>query len=99
MQWPTEQFLLTTQRLPFRLSMEDGGLLLGFLPHEMSILWREGLLKSALLGNPSANGHKYLSRNALIKLGEDDAWLNKATKTIQRSWQNKNSKSAEDLAA
>ena len=79
--------------------MEDGGLVLGFLPHEMAILWREGLMKSALLGNPSANGHKYLSRNALIKLGEDDAWLNRATKAIQRSWQNKNCKSVQGVAA
>jgi len=64
--------------------------MLGFLPHELSILMRMGLLKP--LGDPSPNGHKFFSSDELKTLAADRRWLDKATRVVTRFWQTKNQK-------
>ena len=91
-----EEFVLMARRLPKRCSFIVGGILLGFLPHEMTRLYGSGLLDKMLLRNChfAKNGHKWLCTEAVLRA--DAAWLAKATKCIMAAWQAKNSSKVEE---
>lgn len=82
--------MLNVRRLPARLTLEQAGELLGFLPHEMSIIIsaRASLLKP--LGNVAPNAHKYFCSAEVLELAHDKAWLNKATKAVSAYWRDRN---------
>lgn len=77
-------------RLPARLNVEQAGEVLGFLTHEIRVLSSAGLLKP--LGKPAANGHKFFCAREILELCQDKQWLDKATRTITKHWQDKNQK-------
>lgn len=77
-------------RLPARLDASQAGELLGFLPHEISVLLSAGLLRP--LGKPAQNGHKFFSSKELLELHDDKEWLDKATRAIAKHWKLRNSK-------
>ena len=52
-----EKSILFVPRLPARLDVNQVADILGFLPREIVILLKEGLLKP--LGKPAQNGHKF----------------------------------------
>lgn len=85
-----KQFLLNCRRLPARLTLEEAGVILGFLPHEMRVLLSGGVLKAAVLARPAQNGHKWLATTEVLKCSESREWLERATSTVARHWQDKN---------
>ena len=80
--------LLSLYRLPARLDAAQTAALLGFQPHNIAILIDASLLKP--LGRPAPNGIKYFAAVAIERLRDDPEWLDKATRTISRRWQEKN---------
>lgn len=88
--------LLSCSRLPARLSVDQAAEVLGFLPHEISVLMRAGLLKP--LGRPAANGHKFFCAAEIAGLSQDRDWLDKATRTVAKRWQERNRKRQTTLA-
>ncbi len=79
---------LLLPRLPARLDGLQTGELLGFLPHEISILLKVGLLKP--LGRPAPNGHKYFCSVEIQNLAQDRDWLDKATRAVAKHWRERN---------
>lgn len=79
--------VLFTARLPARMDVQQAADFLGFLPHEISLLMRAGLLKP--LGNPPHNGHKFFSSGELQALANDRRWLDKATRAVTHFWRQK----------
>jgi predicted transcriptional regulator len=82
--------LLSCSRLPARLAVDQVAEILGFLPHEISVLMRAGLLKP--LGRPAANGHKFFCATEIAELSLNRDWLDKATRTVTKRWQERNRK-------
>jgi len=82
------QFVLNATRLPARLNVEQTAFLLGFLPHDIPILNRAGLLKP--LGSPAANAPKYFAAVHVEGIAQSAEWLSKATKAITKHWAEKN---------
>jgi hypothetical protein len=76
------------RRLPARLTVVQVALLLGFLPHEIPVLVRSGVLKC--LGRPAPNGHKYFCAVEIEQLAKDRAFLNKATLELGKHVTHKN---------
>jgi len=76
--------------LPARLAVNQAAEILGFLPHEISVLMRAGMLKP--LGRPAANGHKFFCAMEIAELSQDRDWLDKATRTVAKRWQERNCK-------
>jgi hypothetical protein len=74
--------LLNLRRLPARLQTEEVAAFLGFKPHDIPILVREGLLKP--LASGPRNCVKYFSAAVIEGLARDDRWLDKATKAVLR---------------
>jgi hypothetical protein len=70
--------------LPFRLEKREAAIVLGFKSHDIPILISAGLLKP--LGNPSPRSPKHFSKTQIIERGEDETWMDKATKAIQKHW-------------
>src|SRR6266404_522353 len=79
---------LILYRLPARLDAAQTATLLGFQPHDIAILVSCGLLKP--LGRPASNSIRYFACVDIDLLREDREWLDKATRTISRHWQEKN---------
>ncbi len=75
--------------LPARLNALETAWLLGFQPHEISILVGAELLKP--LGHPSANTARFFSTESLTALRNDEKWLGKAADAISTYWRRKNS--------
>lgn len=84
---------LSQSVLPGRCDVELTGELLGFLPHEISVLMAAGLLKP--LGRPAPNGHKFFFTSEILELREDRAWLQKATLAVGKHWRERNRKAGE----
>ncbi len=80
--------LLRTQRLPARLTVAQVAAVLGFQPHDIPVLVSRKLLR--LLGRPEANATKYFATAEIEKLGQDPAWLAKATQAMYDHWRGKN---------
>lgn len=79
---------LILYRLPARLDAAQTATLLGFQSHDISVLVSSGLLKP--LGRPASNSIRYFASVDIDLLREDRDWLDKATRTISRHWQEKN---------
>lgn len=78
------------RRLPARLDVNQTAELLGFLPHEIPLLVRAGLLK--YLGRPAPNAHKYFCAAEIEELSKNRAFLDKATREVGRYVTQKNKK-------
>jgi hypothetical protein len=75
-------------RLPARLDANQAAEILGFLPHELRVLLKLGLLKP--LGKLAANGRKFFCAIKISALSEDREWLDKATRAVARHWKDRN---------
>lgn len=80
--------MLSVPRLPARLDVKQAAEILGFLPHELTVLLKAGLLKP--LGKPAANGHKFFPAVEISALSENREWLDKATRAVARHWKERN---------
>jgi hypothetical protein len=83
-----EKSILFVPRLPARLDVNQAADILGFLPREIVILLKEGLLKP--LGRPAQNGHKFFCTAEVSALAENREWLDKATRAVARHWKDRN---------
>jgi hypothetical protein len=83
-----EKSTLFLRRLPARLNVDQVAEILGFLPHELTVLLKAGLLKP--LGKPAPNGHKFFSALDVSALSEDREWLDKATRAVAKCWKDRN---------
>jgi hypothetical protein len=83
-----EKSILFVPRLPARLDVNQAGDILGFLPHEIVVLLKMGLLKP--LGKPAPNGHKFFCAAEISALAQNREWLDKATRTVTRHWRDRN---------
>lgn len=89
-----EKSILSCLRLPARLNVNQTAEALGFLPHEICVLMRGGLLKP--LGRPSRNGHKFFCAADILELSQSREWLDRATRTVAKCWHVKNSGAKEE---
>ena len=80
-------------RLPARSDVSQTALLLGFQEYEIPILMRLKLLKP--LGSPVQNGRKYFATAEILELAQSRDWLDRATRAVARSFQDKNRKMKE----
>jgi hypothetical protein len=76
---------LSIRRLPARLNSEQVAQVLGFQPHDIPFLTKEGLLKP--LGGGPRNSVKFFAAVEIEELGRDRKWLDRATKAVSRSRQ------------
>lgn len=83
-----EKSVLFLPRLPARLDVNQAAEILGFLPHEIPVLLKSGLLKP--LGKPAPNGHKFFCTVEISALTENREWLDKATRTVAKHWKERN---------
>lgn len=83
-----EKSMLFVPRLPARLDVNQAADILGFLPHEIVVLLKVGLLKP--LGKPAQNGHKFFCTSEISALAENREWLDKATRAVARHWRDRN---------
>jgi hypothetical protein len=83
-----EKSILFVPRLPARLDVNQTGDILGFLPHEIVVLLKTGLLKP--LGKPAPNGHKFFCTAEISTLAQNREWLDKATRAVARHWRDRN---------
>jgi hypothetical protein len=83
-----ESQLLNLRNLPARLHAEEAAWLLGFSPHDISVLIAGGLLKP--LGRPPANGVKYFATVVVEEHRGDARWLAQASDYLVRHWRTKN---------
>jgi len=84
--------ILTLPRLPGRLSSEETACLLRFDTHELPWLAKAGIL--APLGSPAPNAPKYYCTAKVLKLIENEALLDKATKCVSAGWRRKKQSAA-----
>ncbi|HUD46533.1 MAG TPA: hypothetical protein VMR33_06870 [Candidatus Baltobacteraceae bacterium] len=83
-----EKSMLFVPRLPARLDVNQAADVLGFLPHEIVVLQKVGLLKP--LGKPAPNGHKFFCATEISALAQNREWLDKATRAVTRHWRDRN---------
>jgi hypothetical protein len=83
-----EKSILFVPRLPARLDVNQAADILGFLPHEVTVLLKTGLLKP--LGKPAPNGHKFFCTVEISALSENKEWLDKATRAVAKHWKDRN---------
>lgn len=86
-----EKSALFLPRLPARLDVNQAAEVLGFLPHEIPVLSKAGLLKP--LGKPAPNGHKFFCTAEVTSLAENRDWLDKATRAVAKHWRDRNAAS------
>jgi hypothetical protein len=78
---------------PARVDSARAAKLLGFQEHDIPILVRAKLLKP--LGTPLAsNAPRYFATCELIRLANDVAFLNQATRVLAQYWKRKNARRA-----
>jgi hypothetical protein len=82
--------LLNLRRLPGRVSVRGVSALLNFEPVAIRALIALGLLKP--LGNPQSTEHKYFSSHTLLRLSDDEKWLDEATRALMKHWASKNAR-------
>ena len=82
--------LLNLRRLPGRVSVRGASALLNFEPVAIRALIALGLLKP--LGNPQSTEHKYFSSHTLLRLADDEKWLDEATRALMKHWASKNAR-------
>ena len=84
------QVLLNLRRLPARVGCRGAAALLNFEPVAIRTLVALGLLKP--LGNPQSTEHKYFSSHTLLRLSDDEKWLDEATRALMKHWASKNAR-------
>ena len=85
----SELILTFDHGVPARCDAARAAKYLGFQEHDIPTLVRAKLLKP--LGSPLAqNAPRYFATCELIRLANDVAFLNQATKVISQYWKNKN---------
>jgi hypothetical protein len=89
--------LLNLRRLPGRVSVRGASALLNFEPVAIRTLIALGLLKP--LGNPQSTEHKYFSSHTLLRLSDDEKWLDEATRALMKHWASKNARRRTSRAA
>ncbi len=89
--------LLRTQRLPARLTAPQVAALLGFQPHDITVLVNKKLLRP--LGRPEPNATKYFAAADIEKLAQDAVWLGKATQAMYAHWRGRNQHSRKMLSS
>ena len=82
--------ILSVERLPARLHVEEVAALLGFSTHDIPFLIACGLLTP--LGKPTPAATKHFAAVEILERAEDVAWLDKASKAIYKKWRSNNSK-------
>jgi hypothetical protein len=82
--------LLNLRRLPGRVSVRGASALLNFEPVAIRTLIALGRLKP--LGNPHSTEHKYFSSSTLLRLSDDEKWLDESTKALMKHWASKNAR-------
>lgn len=88
--------ILLWPRLPARLSRREAAYLLNFRDEEsISVLVRAKLLKP--LGNPPEGAPMWFATVYILRLSQNEKWLDKATKIVRETVNIRNSKKAEDL--
>jgi hypothetical protein len=81
---------LNLRRLPARVDYQGAAYLLNFEVVAIRALVELGYLKP--LGNPKGMEHKYFSSRTLLKLAEDEKWLNDASRVVSKYWAEKNAR-------
>ena len=94
-----EKSILLLARLPARLDVNQTAEVLGFLPYEISVLMRIGVVRP--LGRPAPNGHKFFCTVEILELSQNREWLDKATRAVSKFFQEKGrkNKALNELAA
>jgi hypothetical protein len=82
------RFLMLSEQLPARLTVEQTAWLLNCQTHDVPGLIAARLLKP--LGNPPTNGIKFFATADIFELTKDRSWLVKMTNAINQHWRNKN---------
>ena len=80
--------LLNLTRLPARVDCQGAGVLLNFEVVSIRALVELGLLKPA--GSPKGNEHKFFCTRTILKLADDEKWVNNATRAVSKYWAEKN---------
>jgi hypothetical protein len=62
--------------------------ILGFQRHDIPVLAAKGLLRP--LGGTGGNTVKYFARTTVLEHAEDPVWLDKATRSLQAAWRERN---------
>ena len=81
---------LNVAHLPGRSCAWQGAAILGIEPQHMPILVAKRLLKP--LGNPPPNAPKYFSTKYLLRLADDERWLERASDALVEHWATRNAK-------
>jgi hypothetical protein len=93
-QEPVTPQILLWLRLPARLSRREAAHLLNFRDEEsISVLVRARLLKP--LGNPPEGAPMWFATVYILRLSQDEKWLDKATKVVRETVNVRNSRKAE----
>ena len=87
--------LLNCRRLPGRLTASEAAAILGFQEHDITVLITTKCLIP--LGKPVANAPKYFAAVDVLQLSQDREWLSRATRTISKIWNEKNSRKKSSL--
>jgi hypothetical protein len=67
---------------------QGAGVLLNFEVVSIRALVELGLLKPA--GSPKGNEHKFFCTRTILKLADDEKWVNNATRAVSKYWAGKN---------
>ena len=81
---------LSVVHFPGRCCAWQGAAILGVEPPHMPILVAKRLVKT--LGNPPPNAPKYFSTKYLLRLAEDERWLERASDALVEHWATRNAK-------
>ena len=81
---------LNLNRLPARVDYQGAGILLHFEFAAIKALVEMGYLKPA--GNLKGLERKYLCTKTILKLADDEKWVNEATRAVSRYWAGKNAR-------
>ncbi len=87
---PEQSDFLNRRHLPHRLTAQETGWLLGFSPHDITVLTSNRLLKP--VGRPAQNSTKHYSTAQIQRLWGDVKWLDRATALLNQHWKEKNIK-------
>jgi len=85
---PDKFQFLSLLHLPGRFSVQEAGWYLGFSADDIPRLTKARLLKP--VGKPGPKATKIYSLARLRRLRESDPWMNKASDTMYKFWQNRN---------
>ena len=80
--------LLNLHRLPARVDYHGAAVLLNFEVVAIRALVEMGYLKPA--GNLKGAEHKYFCTKTILKLADDEKWVNDATRAVSKYWAEKN---------